>query len=269
MRNRRKFPITMTRLAVGLFAAALLWPGCDLLAQQLGGRDSRSALWSREAMIQQLEKLEQLNVSPESSGERRAQYRLEAELIRERLEHGDLRVGDRVIIYVEGEEVLTDTFTVNADRALDLPQVGAIPMAGVLRSELESHLQTHIDRFIRDPVVRVGSLIRLTVLGAVNDPGFYTLSWEALVGDVLMVAGGPSGNAAVDKLRIERRGQRLWGGEGLQDAMIVGFTLDQLNLRPGDEIYVPRQGRFWENVRNVSLIVSIPASIAFLIVRIF
>lgn len=259
----------MTTFRFALFIALVLAPASDVVGQEPGAQDWQAALWDREAMVNHLQMLERLAESPAYSGDLRAQYRLEAQLIRARLEQGDFRVGDRVVLFVEGEEVLSETFTVNNDRALDLPGIGEIPLAGVLRSELEGHLETHLGRFLKEPVVRAEPLIRLTILGAVNQPGFYSLSWEALVGDVLMIAGGPSPNAAVDKLRIERRGEQVWGGAALQNALIAGYTLDQLSLIAGDEIYLPTGGSFLRNLRNVSLVISIPASIVFMFVRIF
>jgi hypothetical protein len=34
----------------------------------------------------------------------------------------------------------------------------------------------------------------------------------------------------------------IWGGEGLQQAIIQGRTLDQLSIRAGDHVVVPEKG---------------------------
>src|SRR5690348_4047544 len=70
--------------------------------------------------------------------------RPEAALIRSRLESGDFQTGDRILVRVEGEPQLSDTFTVAPGPALELPQVGSLALSGVLRSELQSRLETHL-----------------------------------------------------------------------------------------------------------------------------
>ncbi len=166
----------------------------------------------------------------------RARTRQEANLIRERLTNGDLQVGDKIQLTIENQQALTSTFAVQPGRALVLPSIGEIPLAGVLRSELESYLTREVGRYIVQPTVHAQSLIRITILGAVGKAGFYDVPAESLIPDALMLAGGPSGNADMKKLRITRSGRTIWDGSALQTAIADGWTLDQLSLRAGDQI---------------------------------
>jgi protein involved in polysaccharide export with SLBB domain len=127
-----------------------------------------------------------------------------------------------------------------------LDPFGEISLAGVLRSEISAHLTTQLSRFIRNPVVRAQGLMRLAVLGDVGQPGFYTMPAETLLGDVIMMAGGPGGTANLEELRIERAGQPLYQEQEVQEALRAGLTLDQLNLEAGDQVFLPtrRQGNF-------------------------
>src|SRR5690606_31855998 len=102
---------------------------------------------------------------------------------------------------------------------LVLPAIGEVPLEGVLRAELQDHLAQHIGRFIRDPVVRARSLIRLEVIGAVAQQGFYTIPSDILVSDALMLAGGPATNADVERVRVERNRQVIWSSDRLRRAM--------------------------------------------------
>lgn len=180
----------------------------------------------------------------------REQARWNAREIQRRLEEGDFRVGDRIALYVARETELTDTFAVRSGRVLTLPQIGEIPMDGVLRAELQDHLEQEIGRYIRDPVVRANALIPLTVTGAVGNPGFYTFASDALVTDILMDAGGPGGQANLDNIKVERQGETIWEGDELQRAITQGRTLDQLNLQPGDRVVVPEGGGWnWREFR--------------------
>ena len=187
-----------------------------------------------------------------ASGARGREAAREAEEIRRRLEQGDFQVGDRIILAVDGHEELTDTFTVTAGRVVVLPSIGEIRLAGALRSELQDSVGAQLARFIRDPAVQARSMIRISVLGEVGQPGYYVVSTEALVTDALMLAGGPGAKARLAGMRIERGRERIWEGGELQAAITEGRTLDQLALRAGDQIVVPprTQSRFEEFSRT-------------------
>lgn len=231
--------------------------------------DVRGAELSREELTTLLQRLEEAAGASGYSGELRAQAAREASYVRERLDRGDFRVGDRVVLQVSGEPQLSDTLTVTGNRSLDLPQIGTIALEGVLRSELESHLRDVLGQYIRDPQVRARALIRIAVLGSVGDPGFYTLPASALLEEALMSAGGPAGNADIEEIRVRRGQSVVWEGELLQRAMIEGRTLDQLSLQAGDRIMVPqRRAGFFEGGVVRTLLVTVP-SLVYLFTRIF
>jgi hypothetical protein len=204
--------------------------------------DAGRTQMTRAQMEKLLADFEQNAESSAYSRDMRARAKREAAMIRSRLDSGDFQVGDRVALYVEGETGLSDTFAVTQDTALALPVIGSIPLRGVLRSELQPYLGEEIGKYIRQPVVRVQSLIRVSILGAVGKPGFYPLPATTLLDDAIMLAGGPRGDAKLTKVYVERDGDRIWEGEPLQDAMVQGRTLDQLNLQAGDRVYVPEGG---------------------------
>jgi hypothetical protein len=179
--------------------------------------------------------------SPELDAEARRRAGDEADIIRARLRYGDLYPGDQVALEVEGEQALTATFTVSPGRDLVLPGMDPLPLGGVLRTELEDRLRTHVGRYIRQPVVRARAMLRVAVLGQVRTPGFYTVPAESMMSDVIMAAGGPLPTGRIAAARVERGGERIWAGPGLREAVQHGLTLDQMNLRSGDEIFIPEQ----------------------------
>lgn len=206
---------------------------------------------TREQLQEELRRHEAAIESSEYSRSLRQQAQLEAAMIRKRLEEGDFQVGDRIAVTIMGQPDLNDTYTVDAGPVLVIPEIGDIPVGGVLRSEIQAHLQTEIGRYLRDPVVRTQPLIRVAIMGAVGSPGFYNLPSTALLSDAIMEAGGPSGEASMERLRIERRGETLWEDEAVQDALVSGRTLDQMNLQAGDQIRLPGSGNtFWASVRT-------------------
>src|SRR2546427_12228843 len=109
----------------------------------------------------------------------------------------EFQIGDRILLRVEGDSSLTDTFTVSRGPALVLRVIGELPLAGVRRADIEPYLARQIGRFLKDPVVHARTLIRLSILGAVGRPGFYEVPAEAVLTDALMAAGGPTHGAKV------------------------------------------------------------------------
>lgn len=150
------------------------------------------------------------------------------------------QVGDRILLSVEGDSALSDTFTVVAGPALRLPNIGDISLAGVSRAQLEPYLARELGRYINDAVVNAHALIRISVMGQVAKPGFYAVPIDLVMPDALMVAGGATPDARLEKLQILRGSSRLWAGSALQTAIARGATLDQLGVRAGDRIEVPR-----------------------------
>jgi hypothetical protein len=177
----------------------------------------------------------------------------EAGLIRSRLLDGDFQLGDQITLTVgvQGQQTLTGTFTVAAGRVLTLPELGDVPLTGLLRSELKQAITDYIAKYVRNPQVQVQTSIRLAIFGEIGNPGYHIAPAENLLTDVLMAAGGPTKAAKQKELRIRRGDEVIWDGEALQAAIVQGRTLDQLNLRAGDEIEIPGRGSFRETIMYI------------------
>jgi protein involved in polysaccharide export with SLBB domain len=185
--------------------------------------------------------------------ERDPRRRAEAAAIRARLREGDFRVGDAIVLNVVGVPQFSDTFPVRAGRVLELPEVAPIPLAGVLRTELQSHLQRQIGRYVINPTVEAYSLMRVAVAGAVARPGFYEVRPDAPVSEAVMAAGGlaPLGDAT--KMSVRRAGQVVIPEGALRSSVAMGATLDDLSIRPGDELRVEaRPRRNWVDVARTA-----------------
>jgi protein involved in polysaccharide export with SLBB domain len=163
--------------------------------------------------------------------------------VRQRLEEGDLQPGDEIQVFVEGYPDLSRTFIVEPSRTIIFPEIGPVSLRGVLRSELQEHLTQSLARYIRNPIVRTESTIRVVVLGAVGNPGYYSVKPHAQVTDVLQAAGGTTSKARLMRMRVERgsTGNRVIAGDQLHQAVIAGRSLDQLGIQAGDQIVVPEQ----------------------------
>ena|SRR3989441_6192306 len=166
------------------------------------------------------------------------------------------QVGDRILLHVEGDSALTDTFTVVTGPALRLPNIGEVSLAGVQRGDIEAHLTRALGRYINDPVVQARALIRVSVVGEVSRPGFYAVPIDLVLADALMLAGGATKDARVDRLQILRGNASVWNGNALQTAIARGATLDELGMRAGDRIQVPAQRDPESKWRIVGIIVT-------------
>ena len=205
---------------------------------------------TRESLEQELARLERDGRSP-----------VAVALIRTRLESGDFQTGDRIFLRVDGEPQLTDTFTVGPGPELALPQLGAVPLKGVLRQELQPRLEAHLTRYLRNPVVQIRPLMRVLVEGEVSRPGFYAVAPQQPLADVITAAGGFTQRSRPTEIRVERGSTTIWGGAPLQQALSRGDSFDYLNLRAGDRVFVPARGDPERTLRIIGLVVTIPVAI--------
>jgi len=225
------------RMRVLLAAAFVLPPIVSGSAQVVG----RQQLETRATLIER------------AAREERAGHRGQAASIRARLAEGDYQEGDRVVVQLEnlpsepGRTDLNnkaDTLPVRAVRVLQFPQpkyegVKDLQIGGLLRSELPDTIRKHLATIFRNPVVRVTSLIALSVTGAVNRIGIVDVPPDMRLNDVFTIAGGLSGTADLRKITVLRGAQEIMSGKDVQNALNASVTVDGAQLRAGDVINVP------------------------------
>lgn len=239
--DRAAFFTAFLRVCALLTGIALAGGAGALMAQEPVA-DAKRPLASRTQLQTALDEAEQIASGGGFSASFRASKREEAALIRERLTEGDFYVGDQLTIQVVGTDSslggLAGTHAVSYGRVLNLPTIGEIPMRGILRAEVQQYLSEQVARFIRDPQIRVRPLVRLTFMGGITTPGFYQVDADMLLSDALMVAGGINNTTVLKDSKVLRGEDEIVDGETFQKAVTSGVTLDQLNLRAGDEINV-------------------------------
>lgn len=158
--------------------------------------------------------------------------------IQSRLLNGDFAAGDRILIQVQGETTLSNTYTVGGNRTIVLPSLPPLSLVGVLRSESDSVVREFIGHYIRDPEVTVQALIRLGVLGGVVKPGYYDVPAQSLLSEVVMEAGGMGATGRMDKTTVYRGNTEVLDPKAVNVAITNGTTLDLLNLQSGDNLQV-------------------------------
>jgi hypothetical protein len=228
-----------TLLAAAPLAAAPtpVTPTPDRVGEVPPGGPQRATREELQARIAALE----AQVAGGKKGASRARADLAA--TRLRLERGDFRVGDRFVLTYRLEKVGVDT--VNVRDSLTI-KVGAMPdlhLSGVLRAELESHLDRHVAKYMRSYELRASILTRVAVFGAVGRPGYLYVPPDRPISDLLMAAGGPSPSARLEQLELRRNGTVLLDGKALRRAINEGRTLEELDVQSGDELSVPDRRR--------------------------
>jgi protein involved in polysaccharide export with SLBB domain len=166
---------------------------------------------------------------------------VQAAALRQRLRDGDFQVGDRIILRVVVDTAHTDTLLVRAGRVIDLPGRAELPLTGVLRSEVKERVTAEVLKYVKAQEVVVTPLTRIAVFGEVAHPGYFAFRSDVPITDAIMLAGGPTAAADIERTVIKRGSREYRSAEETRQAVARGMTLDQLGLAAGDELVVGKQ----------------------------
>lgn len=240
----------MTLLALGASACHHSAPQPSMMMAPAAGDSAHTE--ATRAQLQALAITTEHDAAAASDASTRQQKQMQAATIRARLRDGDFDVGDRILLSIRGDSLVSDTATVRAGRTIRLENIPDISLQGVLRSELQDYLTTQLARYIKHPEVQSTSLVRVAVMGAVNKPGYYQLPADIAMADAIMIAGGPTTNADVSRTQLTRGTDVLYSSALLGQEVAKGATLDQLNIRPGDQIQIgERHKTNWGMVASI------------------
>ncbi len=183
----------------------------------------------------------------------------ESELValQARLRDGDFQVGDRFIATIVTDVVRSDSVLVREDFAISLATLPDANVRGVLHAELVDYLNAHVARFLKNATVRAEILTRVTVTGTVLKPGYYYLAPNRPLSEAITASGGPVTTSNQDGIQVWRAGREFIGKKVIGKALREGLTLEQLQIRSGDEIRVPEKRKLnWGFVTQLLFAVS-------------
>lgn len=155
-----------------------------------------------------------------------------------------LGVGDELRVTLRGQTDSSGTYRIASDGQLILERLEPIPAAGRTLGELREALQQAVSDNLIDTRAFVSlskvRQIQVLVLGAVPNPGRYSLSAFARVVDGLSAAGGIRKNGSLRRITLYRQGWQqsidLYALFGASGASADG------QLRDGDRLVVPPIG---------------------------
>jgi polysaccharide export outer membrane protein len=180
-----------------------------------------------------------------------------------------LTPGDSVRITVWRKPEFSGDYVVAPDGTITHPLFRSVKVAGLPYAKAEANLRTFLSQFEDNPQFVMEPLIRIAVSGEVTRPIVFAGRPETTVGEAIARAGGPTANAANNRVRLIRMtpsGQQTQFRINLQDPKGSEGTTA---LRSGDQIVIDRRKSFFKDILlpTIGVIGSI-ASLGLLIDRV-
>jgi polysaccharide export outer membrane protein len=168
--------------------------------------------------------------------------------------------GDQLSIWILGLPEISDKPTQVSEKGqVDLPVLGVLKASGITLGQFRTELIEKAREYVRTPQVSVtlseSKSRPVTVVGAVNTPGFHQLQGQKTLIEVLSVAGGLRSDAG-NTIKITRKAE--WGPlpvAGATEDKDAGVSVaevrvhdlleaktpkNNIGIRPYDVITVPR-----------------------------
>jgi protein involved in polysaccharide export with SLBB domain len=153
--------------------------------------------------------------------------------------------GDEILIRAWGQIDLNGKLVVDRAGEVFLPKVGTLSVAGLKYQQLAEYFKTAIGRVFRnfDLTVSLGQLrsIQVFVVGRARRPGSYTVSSLCTLVNALFASGGPSTSGSMRHIQLKRDGRVITEFD-LYDLLLQGDKSKDVQLLPGDVIYIPPTG---------------------------
>jgi protein involved in polysaccharide export with SLBB domain len=149
--------------------------------------------------------------------------------------HEMLYPGDVVRLKIYREPDLSGDYDVNAEGVAVFPKVGSIHVTDITTDSVQHLLVSTYSEYLRDPAIEVTPLRRVTVLGAVKQPGLYNVDPTMSIADAVAMAGGSTPDGNQKKVDLIRSGKK-------QSLNVTAHTqLAAISMQSGDELYVPER----------------------------
>ncbi|MDP3400190.1 MAG: polysaccharide biosynthesis/export family protein [Brevundimonas sp.] len=131
----------------------------------------------------------------------------------------DYRIGETDLLKVSVfrvPELSFDEIRVDASGNIQMPLIGTVQAAGLTPSELSASLTTQLGaRYLRNPQITVtvieAASQKITIDGAVTQPGVYEMRGRTTLLQAVAMARGPTGSADLSSVAVFRtiNGQRM------------------------------------------------------------
>jgi len=154
----------------------------------------------------------------------------------QRQEDAALGPGDILRVAVWREPDLGGDFVIDELGIVTLPMLGKVAVRDLPFSQLRDKLIASYAVQLRNPSITITPLRRVYVLGEVNRPGVYSADPTLSLAGVLAIAGGATTSGDIRRIRLVRNGAVI------QNRVDASSTLNMVNVRSDDQIFVERRG---------------------------
>lgn len=158
-----------------------------------------------------------------------------------------IRAGDEIEILVWEESDFNTTTTVSNQGTIAVPLIGEMEVVGYTHDELKENLRKKLAEYIKGTInltvsIRSTDAMLVSVFGRVGQPDNYPVSDQTSIFKVISMAGGPSDDANIRRIKIYREsGESNYVTIDLTRYLDSGQMNQAAMVNPGDVIYVPRK----------------------------
>jgi polysaccharide biosynthesis/export protein len=166
--------------------------------------------------------------------------------------------GDRIQVKIFEVPEYSSDYQVPPGGAINLALIGSVPVLGLTTEQAADEIARRYARYLKRPIVSVNLLsprpINVVVAGEVTRPGSYSLNLQSGGGNdpgvqyptilaAITTAQGYTLSADITQVQVRRRIGR--SGEqvvslNLKDLLQTGRSPQDITLRDGDSVYIPR-----------------------------
>ncbi len=132
---------------------------------------------------------------------------------------------------------ISDDYIIDRRGTILLPLIGEVRAVGLSKEALADTLSERYRRFISGLYFVCKPLMRLTIMGAVNQPGSYLVETTASLWQAINKAGGPKPDADLRKIYLSRSGKKV--AENLLEVYEKAYTLKEIGVKSGDQLVIP------------------------------
>jgi len=156
-----------------------------------------------------------------------------------------LAAQDELEIRIWGQVNFSANLRISRAGDIFLPKIGSVHVAGLTVAAAEEHLRQTMDRIYRnfELTVDLGQIhsIQVYIAGQARQPGEYTVSALSTLIDAVFASGGPSSTGSMRHIQLKRDGKVLTDLD-LYELLVKGDKTGDLQLQPGDVLYIPPSG---------------------------
>jgi len=164
-----------------------------------------------------------------------------------------LSAGDGVrVSFLDINDIITGDYFIEPTGLIQLPFIGIINTTNKDINEIISEIEFRYDSLYKNPQLTVHALFRINVLGEVNNPGFYYVSELEKFTAILALAGGTTGNADLESIKLLRNFEEIQ--LDVETIIKEGSSATDFGLQSGDQIFVPRT--WWADAKGLTILIS-------------